>query len=602
MATLEEIIQGSGETLVVHNHLQQQLTFVRGGGVEFLPVFDEGNVRKSLIESIAKTSKLKLMIDPMLIKLISDGRLLLYLRPIGRGGYKIQHYSAREYRCYYDANGEMERAVIVYCYNRMESGQKQRWWVRLEITAQFIQQEQRQEEFQFDQPYTPINAPLPNELGFIPCVECLNSAPADRELGRSDFEPLRSQIESHDDLLAAILDNVIFFCNSPILTTREASEITENMFNGAMDAKGEIQPMGSERDSVAWRSGFRDNTTQFRRSRRANRRKLKRIVGSIEPDELFQQLGVNAVPGDVMIFNDAQERQLREALGGLLERGIETATETRVVYGKVMSTAAKKQEALFTYGLCRLFEMAILAEEALFVSSGGTLGLIPHPQGDRTITFRITPVFVQTTNDYLQRSIVSRNLMRQGVNAKQALKFVFPDKSENELDEMVGSGGLPTEYLQSAIGLLQQLSQTIDPLTGMPLSDPVTRMPIAYTLIPFITGALNYGDQFNTVTATDPSSAAQQSAAINAAGLRSIFEQLRAAAGNGVGSLGAEDIRQPLPEPGSTISGSANDAGSASTLGYANPAVSTTGSELPAFFDLSRSPILSAARNAFRKR
>ena len=48
-----------------------------------------------------------------------------------------------------------------------------------------------------------------------------------------------------------------------------------------------------------------------------------------------------------------------ESLGGVYEGGIETATETSIVYGKVQATAAEKQEALYTLGLCEILEMAL---------------------------------------------------------------------------------------------------------------------------------------------------------------------------------------------------------------------------------------------------
>ena len=42
-----------------------------------------------------------------------------------------------------------------------------------------------------------------------------------------------------------------------------------------------------------------------------------------------------------------------------------------IVYGKVQATAAEKQEALYTLGLCEILEMALFAEEMLVCSVSG---------------------------------------------------------------------------------------------------------------------------------------------------------------------------------------------------------------------------------------
>lgn len=131
-------------------------------------------------------------------------------------------------------------------------------------------------------------------------------------------------------------------------------------------------------------------------------------------------------------------------MGGILERGIETAAETNAVYGKVIANARRKQKALFTHGLCRIFEMALFVEEMLYQVSQGAQGL-PN-LGDRTVSYRVAPVFVESTNEVNLRSITARNLMKyNGISAKESLKYVFPGKSDSELDSMVSNGGsLPT--------------------------------------------------------------------------------------------------------------------------------------------------------------
>jgi hypothetical protein len=167
--------------------------------------------------------------------------------------------------------------------------------------------------------------------------------------------------------------------------------------------------------------------------------------------------------------------------------------------------------------------MAIAAEEALYIRTGGALGL-PF-LGDRTVNFRVGAVYQPTTRDTLDRSIVSRNLMRQGVNAKEALKYVFPEKSEQEIAVMVGSGGLPSEYLRDAMAILSQLSSFIDPLTGLPLTDPRTGVPLVQAILPFIVNALSYGQQFYSSTSNSQSQSTA-SARAESGLLRSVVNRL----------------------------------------------------------------------------
>jgi hypothetical protein len=562
MATPEQILSGCGSSLVPLNHLQQILRFTCGAGVEFLPLNDSEGIRRRFLDRLVRDNRLRSKSRQMAAMMIRRGRVLLYLRPVGDGGYRIQHYKPDQYRADYDANGDLHSVVIIYSYKVRENGQLRDRWVRLRLTAQWITKEESDSRLEFEDSSqtVPSSPPISNSLGFLPCVEIFNPVPASEDEGLSDFSPLQAQIDSHDEMVATILENLDFFCNSPLLTSRDAGDVIEA--NGA----------ASEPRGVAWASGFRDPAAAVQPfDRKRNRKKLKRVIGGLEADEMFSQLDVNPVPGDLLAFADGYERQLRESLGGILERGIETAAETSVVYGKVQATAAEKQEALFSDGLCRLLEMAIYAEEMLFVASGGTIGL--PDLGDRLVRFRVAPVYIESPNQTNLRSITSRNLMKfVGVSAKEAAKYVFPGKSDAELDAMVSEGGFPSDYLSTAIAMYAQLAQTLDPSTGLPVAHPETGQPLANLLIPFIANNLNYGTQFDSSSSTpDPG---DRSSALLAA-LASVW-RLQQSQQSG---LVSPDDRQSvgedlnLPSPGSTV---------------------TPNASIPPFFDLTRSPILNA--------
>lgn len=571
MATVAEILKGQGETLICHSHLMQMLTFTRGGGVEFLPAMDEADIRKIFLDNLVKDNRLLIKQRAMVIRMIKDGRFLLYLRPNG-SSYRIENYPKSAYRAYTNADGDLDSVVIIYSYKFKQSGSQPRdRWIRLRITSTTIEKSESDSKPDFEQETAPDTAPMPNPLGFLPCVEVFNPPPGSENLGESDFEALEAQIQAHDEITTGILDNLDFFAYSPLLTSRDPDEVTD-----ATKTSG-----GMDRDSVAAVSGFGDLPTAFKGGNRARRRsrRLKKVIGNLEPDELFQQLVINPVPSDQIQFVDFYERQLRESLGGILERGIETATESRLVYGKVEVTAREKREALYTYGICKILEMALLAEEAAYVVSKGTTGL--PLLGDRTVTYRTAPVFLQTAEDILKRSIVGRNLQEMGYSSKAVLRFVFPDMNESELDKAVGDTGIPFRYLQQTLQAFQQLATIADPATGGVILDPRTGYPLLYTLIPPLLEALNYGQQFNA--STQPTSAtptAAESGAIDGAALR--FNAGSGAAGataNGVPT----DPNQPLdgyaslqlPEPGATVAESRPSA-------------------IPDFFNLQRSPILNA--------
>ena len=66
-------------------------------------------------------------------------------------------------------------------------------------------------------------------------------------------------------------------------------------------------------------------------------------------------------------------------------------------------------------------------------------GVIGLPEdGDRTVTYRYQgDVYEDTAYDVNQKSIVVRNLQELGVDSIEALKFLFPEKTDSERAEML---------------------------------------------------------------------------------------------------------------------------------------------------------------------
>ena len=108
----------------------------------------------------------------------------------------------------------------------------------------------------------------------------------------------------------------------------------------------------------------------------------------------------------------------------------------------------------------------------------GVIGLVPD--GSTKVTWRwMGEVFEDGTDDILNNSIVVRNLQELGVDSIEALKYLFPNKTDEERAAMLS--GYPFRMVQQTqqslnhfIGLLGSLYQLPHPQTPeLPLaSDP----------------------------------------------------------------------------------------------------------------------------------
>ena len=93
----------------------------------------------------------------------------------------------------------------------------------------------------------------------------------------------------------------------------------------------------------------------------------------------------------------------------------------------------------------------------------GVTGLIPD--GNTKVSWRwMGEVFEESTDDILNNSIVVRNLQELGVDSIEALKYLFPGKTDEERAAMLS--GYPFRMVQqtqqsinSFIGLLGNLYQ-----------------------------------------------------------------------------------------------------------------------------------------------
>ena len=277
--------------------------------------------------------------------------------------------------------------------------------------------------------------------------------------------------------------------------------------------------------------------------------------------------------------------EIRTALGGVDELSISagvTATEYKSLYGRVAATSNKKAASVYTYGLCRCLELILFQEEQLFRDSlaraagiekpldlpegatsediaaynmamdmyedqvkammmacleteqipPGVQGLIPD--GDITVQWRwMGPVYEDTTQDILNNSIVIRNLQELGVDSIEALKYLFPSKTDEERAEMLS--GFPFRMVNELQGAYSQFAKLVGGMMSTPhpqspdlpmAADPRLDMtPYLYRTLEALQREMSYAGRYRQLDPTDePSTTSRRS------------EQLRGGASTGPGA------------------------------------------------------------------
>lgn len=576
---------GGGESLIVANHLAQ-LKLFGARGIELYPVQDPKGVRKKFLTAVWKYNRMDMYLDYIWDLYLSCGEILFYLRPTGKS-YEISWFHGGitdpnpEFKAYYKPGGrELERVIIAYPYKVVGSGGlEEERWVKLSITAKKIDRR--------DLNMKPnLNASTPedvvgmrgavetveNTLGFIPCVVIPNHPTRPGQPGTSEFHWLKKPLERHDEMLRTINRNLSLFANPTLVTTRSRGEVME----GA-GGPGYVPTIASQ-------SGYYPSTNRSdprERSTWEGGEKVASVVGGVGGDERFGYIQVDPVSGDQNLYQKEYREQLHTALGGTDPLGIRsgaTAYEVKVRSGQTAATARKKCLALYDYGLCRLFEMCLQAEEEIYRQSlfaflkenkkkdfkkletpdqlsdefiqalieqvGEPPGLIGlTPLGDRTIEWRFTSeIFPDTSREILDKSIVGRNLAEAGINTEYVLRFLFPDKTEKEINAMQ-SGNFSYRTAQNKVAAINQLLGLYQSFLGVPdPQDPSLPLAVRLDPTPLLEQALTLlAEEFSYGNKYDPADE------LNAAGQTNnlnIFTNQQSDLTNNGSS------RQPSPDPG----------------------------------------------------
>jgi hypothetical protein len=436
-------------------------------------------------------------------------------------------------------------------------------YLRIEITKTTVKETRSMGQLGFDVPA--MGAPgetkeLVNSLGFVPGVEVFNNPRGFTNEGESEFDWLASHIVAHDDMCRTMRKNISFFGNPTLLSSRPKSDLVESGDDGL-----------PQRPSIASRSGFSGvgtrNGSTFRQDpvmRGVDGSiRVPRVISNLEPNDRVGYITPTALTGDQAKFAAMYREEIRTALGGVDELSISagvTATEFKSLFGRVSATAKKKCRALYTYGICRCLELMIFQEERLFretfalamempkppelpegadeTAKGmyqkvmkmydkeldlkivqaiearnlppGVVGLIPD--GDISVNWRWTgPVYEESTQDVLNNSIVVRNLQELGVDSIEALKYLFPSKTDEERAEMLS--GYPFRMIGELQSSFTSFAKTVGGLMSTPhpqapdlpmAADPRFDMtPYLYRTLEALQKEMSYAGRYRPIDPAD---------------------------------------------------------------------------------------------------
>jgi hypothetical protein len=471
-------------------------------------------------------------------------------------------------------------------------GQGARRFIKLSIKRKTIEETHSEGELSFDQPYSVASGQtktFKNTLGFIPCVEIFNNPKGFSTEGVGEFDSLANHIVTHDELVRTMRKNIQFFGSPTLLSSRPKTDLIEAGGDSVV-----------QRPSIAANSGFTSQAALSRSTFKSDpvsrgvdgQIRVPRIIANLEPNDRVGYIVPDAITGDQNSFSRQYREEIRTALGGVDELSISagvTATEYKSLFGRVSATAKKKANAIYTYGISRCLELIIYQEERLFretlaAAAGlekpvepkedapqeelnmyadalagfdervkglmmacvktqqvppGVLGLIPD--GDLSVQWRwLGPVYEDSTQDILNNSIVVRNLQELGVDSIEALKYLFPSKTDEERAEMLSGfpfrmvGELQNAYssFSRLVGGMMQTPHPQSPDLPMAADPRLDLTPYLYRTLEALQKEMSYAGRYRPIDPTDEPSTVSSSKQLRGTGSVGSGAQLPSSSGS----------------------------------------------------------------------
>jgi hypothetical protein len=487
--------------------------------------------------------------------------------------------------------------------NAITGDQGAKRYIKLSIKAKTIEETHSEGEMSFDMPSFASpgkTKTFKNSLGFIPCVEIFNNPKGFSMEGYGEFDAVANHIVTHDELVRTMRKNVTFFGNPTLLSSRPKTDLMESGSDGAV-----------QRPSIAANSGFGSLSAYSRSTFKQDpitrgvdgQIRVPRVIANLEPNDRVGYIVPDAITGDQNAFARQYREEIRTALGGVDELSISagvTATEYKSLFGRVAATSKKKANAIYTHGISRCLELIIFQEEKMFretlaaaagiekpIEPGegagadeldlyeaaldgfntqikqlmlasvqtqqippGVTGLIPD--GDVTILWRwLGPVYEDSTQDILNNSIVVRNLQELGVDSIEALKYLFPSKTDEERAEMLS--GFPFRMVNELQGAYSQFARLVGGMMQTPhpqspdlpmAADPrLDLTPYLYRTLEALQKEMSYAGRYRPIDPTDEPTVASSGSS----------KQLRG--GSTAGALGSSGLSGGYQLPPSSAPG-----------------------------------------------
>jgi hypothetical protein len=544
----------------------------RGGRIQFdCPQDDEINSRGNAIADWYDSNDLGSKMDYIFDVFVCRGEILWLTLPLEDNKYWIEFFQGGtshkhpQFKLYYKRGGrEIEAATIRYSYEKDDSEigsvngyglpspgfahvdgeQKTLGWVKLIITADTIvaidcnsEPDLRREYRGYENNNVVVSA---NPFApILPVSLAVNNPQQTGKQGTGDFHVFAHLIEQHEARLGWVDTNLSTFGNPTLVTTRSPQEVAE---------------VTTDITTNTWAAnqGFKDNvgdglgvpSDKSLTGRSASNKRVKKIVGNVQPDERFGYIQVDPISADLTNYIRNDRELIHWCLGGVDPIGISTSAtfgEIKTLFGRVQNTADKKANSLFK-ALGKLFSIMVANEEQKFkanlivaIANSKLASQIPNleslsdesaqqiyqlwrtgqldkyqirfdtkiglpPMGDRRVVWRHTrEVYKPSTRDLLDLSIVGRNLREDGLNQEFTMGRLYPELSPKEI-QAATSGFSPRvieNQMKGIISLLQfyqqamAISGTQDP--NIPLGLELGINELIASAIESLRKELNYG-------------------------------------------------------------------------------------------------------------
>lgn len=445
MHDLNQIINGKGLSLIPQLYLNQIQFFLFRKGIELYLPEEKDDVTLNFINKIWQDNKFDLLLRQIWRVGAITGEVLLYVMPLD-GGYKILIYPKNQFEPIYDEYFRLIGVDIKSSYKDIRGNQ-------INKTIKILKEKIIS--------ITGSNlTTIENSYGFIPCV-IIQNKPSQLERSKGEFDDLKMQIEESDWHLSQLHGNLEFFGGPIFYSSRTKAEMVE---------AGLVE---NRTNSISAEGGYRMPFADMGQKIRA-----RRIFDGLEEGEQIGFATPTPIDTSMVEFVKNFQKEIICALGGtpdfdLIQNSM-SLFDYQNRYFQAFLTGGEKAKIYIDNGILSLYKMIV------------KMGAVDHKllNYEVNLSWRyLGDVFPDSVNNTLNKSIVSRNLLRLGVNLKDSLRYIFSEKTDAEIEELL-KGGFAYELVAGVADIYAKSSQSdgnielqkiLENLAQMEASDNVRR-------------------------------------------------------------------------------------------------------------------------------